>query len=338
MDSVSQLVLGAAVGEAVLGKKAGNKALLWGAVAGTIPDLDVLPGLFMDTVSRVEFHRGMTHSVLFFVLMSPVFGWLVHRLHRRDGVSWLAWTNLFFWGLFTHALLDCFTTWGTQLFWPFSRYPVAFKSIFVVDPLYTLPLLVCVIWVVFLPGGDRLRQRVNTIGLVVSSCYLLLTLVNKYQMNRYFEQFLNQRGIEYVRYETKPAPLNNLLWTVTVEVPKGYFIGYHCFLDRKPPQPWLFFPKNADLLGPYLHDERLRRLLAVTEGYYTVEPAERGVYLNDLRFGKADGWQRAEGPFVFSYHIAYKPNPGELEIDRRPFSFPIDKNVLRQYWQRIKGN
>ena len=63
MDSLTQIVLGAAVGEAALGKKVGNKALLYGAIAGTIPDLDILSGYFVDTVTALESHRGVTHSI-----------------------------------------------------------------------------------------------------------------------------------------------------------------------------------------------------------------------------------------------------------------------------------
>ena len=64
MDSLTQIVLGAAVGEAVLGRKIGNKAILWGAIAGTIPDLDVLSKLFVDDVTANEWHRGFSHSIL----------------------------------------------------------------------------------------------------------------------------------------------------------------------------------------------------------------------------------------------------------------------------------
>ena len=79
MDSVTQIALGAAVGEAVLGKKVGNKAVLWGAVAGTIPDLDVIPGYFMDTVARLDFHRGFSHSILF----CPFCGFAANSFMRR---------------------------------------------------------------------------------------------------------------------------------------------------------------------------------------------------------------------------------------------------------------
>ena len=64
MDSLTQIVLGAAVGEVVLGRKVGNKAMLWGAIAGTIPDLDVYQSLFFDSLTTNELHRGFSHSIL----------------------------------------------------------------------------------------------------------------------------------------------------------------------------------------------------------------------------------------------------------------------------------
>ncbi|HAB26726.1 MAG TPA: metal-dependent hydrolase, partial [Xanthomarina gelatinilytica] len=76
MDSLTQIVLGAAVGEAVLGKKVGNKAMLYGAIAGTIPDLDILASYVTDTVTALEIHRGFTHSIFFSVFFAPIFGWL----------------------------------------------------------------------------------------------------------------------------------------------------------------------------------------------------------------------------------------------------------------------
>ena len=131
MDSLTQIVLGAAVGEAVLGKKVGNKAMLYGAIAGTIPDLDVIARYFVDTVTATEWHRGFSHSILFSVLFAPLFGYLVWKLHRKAEATWRDWSLLFFLGLFTHPILDAFTTWGTQLFWPFTTR-LAFQSIFVI--------------------------------------------------------------------------------------------------------------------------------------------------------------------------------------------------------------
>ena len=135
MDSLTQIILGAAVGEAVLGKKVGNKAMLYGAIAGTIPDLDIFASYFTDTVSALEFHRGFTHSIFFSVVFASIFGWLISKIERRSIASWKDWSLLMFWGLFTHPVLDSFTTWGTQLFRPFE-IRLAFKNIFVIDPIY----------------------------------------------------------------------------------------------------------------------------------------------------------------------------------------------------------
>jgi inner membrane protein len=86
MDSLTQITLGAAVGEATLGRKVGNRAMIWGALAGTIPDLDVLANVVTDELSALAYHRAFTPSLLFAVLVAPVLGWLVHRLYGgREG-------------------------------------------------------------------------------------------------------------------------------------------------------------------------------------------------------------------------------------------------------------
>ena len=83
MDSLTQIVLGASVGELVLGKKIGNKAILWGAVAGTIPDLDVLLRYFTDEISATEMHRGFSHSIVFAVLIAPLLAWIANKLNQK---------------------------------------------------------------------------------------------------------------------------------------------------------------------------------------------------------------------------------------------------------------
>src|SRR5690606_35780671 len=177
MDSLTQIVLGAAVGEAVLGKKIGNKAMLYGAIAGTIPDLDVFVNSFTDTVSAIEIHRGFTHSILFSILFAPIFGWLVSRFERYKSVK--DWSWLFFWCLLTHPLLDSFITWGSQLIWPFNTRLVL-KTIFVIDPLYTVPFIVFLILAMFQKRTSKKRRFYNNMGLIVSTCYLVITLLLKW--------------------------------------------------------------------------------------------------------------------------------------------------------------
>jgi inner membrane protein len=336
MDSLTQVVLGAAVGEAILGKKLGNKALLWGGIAGTIPDLDVLASPLLDMVGQLTFHRSVTHSFLFALVVSPLLGLLLRRLYKKESATWQEWSWLFFWGFVTHALLDSCTTWGTQLFWPFSNNGVAFYNIFVIDPLYTVPFLGFVIAAGFYKRHSPKRRLLNYTGLTISSAYLLFSFGAKAAANNVFENNLDQQRISYTSYISKPTPLNTIFWSVTVEANNGFYHGFYSLLDKSKTINYSFEPQNKHLLAPYLGDERLNRLLDITKGYYTITPAEKGIFINDLRFGKFDDWRKEGGGYVFVYHVWKNPD-GSLsfqEINNRP---KLDKTYFKDYWDRING-
>ncbi|MCX2739382.1 metal-dependent hydrolase [Pontibacter anaerobius] len=337
MDSLTQIVLGASVGEAVAGKKLGNKAMLWGAIAGTIPDLDVLMNPWLSPVQQLSFHRSLTHSFLFAVVMSPILGWLLHRLYKNATATTRDWTLLFFLGFVTHILLDSCTTWGTQLFWPFSNYGVAFYNVFVVDPAYTLPFLVLVATAAFYNRLSPKRQFLNYAGLAISSAYLLWSFIGKSMANRVFEQSMSRQDIRYTSYISKPTPMNTVFWSVTAEGEDGFYNGFYSLLDENQEITYDYEPANKELLAPYRGHPELERLLQLTKGYYTVEKTDDGALLiNDLRFGKFDGWKKSGGGYVFVYKV-WQDKQGNLqfeEINNRP---KVDGEYLMSYWSRIKG-
>jgi inner membrane protein len=335
MDSLTQIVLGASVGEAVCGKKAGNKALLWGAIAGTIPDLDVLASPFLDLVGELYYHRSITHSILFAFLASPIFGWMVKRIDKKGEASFYDWTWLFFLGFTTHVLLDCFTTWGTKVFYPFSDYAVSFHNIFVIDPLYTIPFLICTVVLMFYHRKDQRRSYWNYTGIVISSAYMLLTLINKQIVNSVMVENLNDQKKSYLRYSTKPTPFNAILWSGTAETDSGYFIGYYSFFDKDKKVDFAYFPKNHHLLNPYWEDKKLQTLLNITEGYYTVEDRGDSLLINDLRFGQLDGWGKGEEGFAFVYIV--QPGKGSLSFSQVPNDTKKARALLGDLWKRIGG-
>src|SRR5690606_38358258 len=149
-------------------RQIGNKALLWGAIGGTIPDLDVLGGFFMNEVDYVNFHRGITHSLVFSFLFSPLLGWLLSRTRWSSGKSFLFWTKLFFWTLLTHPILDIFTSYGTQIFLPFSDVRVELNTIFIIDPAYTVPMLIALIWIMFYKKTSLRRKKIIRTGIWIS--------------------------------------------------------------------------------------------------------------------------------------------------------------------------
>lgn len=332
MDSLTQIVLGAAVGEAVLGKKVGNKAMLYGAIAGTIPDLDVLANYFTDIVTATEWHRGFSHSIFFAILFAPIFGWLISKLERKQEATWRDWSRLMFWGLFTHPILDAFTTWGTQLFWPFKTR-LAFQNIFVIDPLYTVPFIMFLILAMRQKRTSVKRRKYNRLGLVISSAYLLLTLILKGVAYQQFENNLESQGISYSQMDIRPTPFNTILWTANIDTKDAYLIGNYSFFDSGPVQ-FTSHPKNHDLLNNFETNDKVNRLIEITEGWYTITKNERGLFFNDLRFG-LESLDSEETKFAFTYQL--EEAKSGLEVKETP-KFDRDVNKLfSALWLRMWG-
>lgn len=393
MDSLTQIILGAAVGEVAAGRKIGNRAMLWGAIAGTIPDLDVMIGsLFMNEINGLAFHRAITHSIFFAVvfsfLISYYTNWLYSNEHHRKrgykvlttvfgvffmvvvsailifisrtlggtigtivsavltlglvsyfgarlvkgylnteqekiNIGYWAWYKLFFWAIFTHPLLDCFTVYGTQLFAPFSNYRVALNNISVADPAYTFPFLICLVVASLLArrydkessndinksfklewANYKLRSYVNAVGIIISSLYMGWTFFNKAKINKVIEQTLADQNIEYSRYMTGPTILNNVLWSATVETDSSFYTGLYSFHDKDPKFKLFEIPKNYDLLDYKPDDKVVNTLQWFSNDYYSVMQREDGLLqINDMRYGTFDGEEAGENSFIFRFVV-----------------------------------
>lgn len=332
MDSLTQIVLGAAVGEVVLGKKIGNKAMLYGAIAGTIPDLDVFASYFTDTVSALEIHRGFTHSILFSIVFAPIFGWLVTRYEKYKDIK--AWSWLFFWAFITHPILDAHTTWGTQLFWPLD-VRLAFKNIFVIDPLYTLPFLVFLLLAMRQKRTTKKRSYYNKMGLLVSSGYLLLTLLLKWIAFNKFKDALEKQNIAYIQLDTRPSALNTILWSANVETKDNYLLGNYSFFDSQPVR-FETYPKNHHLLENLIKDKSVQRMIAISEGWYIIQKNDKNLYFNDLRFGLLSLEPNSQN-FVFKYKVTVN-DANEVMFTEVPKNSKNGKKLLSDLWDRLKGN
>lgn len=331
MDSLTQIVLGAAVGEAVLGRKIGNKAMFLGALGGTIPDFDVAAGFFTDTVSALEIHRGFTHSLIFGVGVGLIFAWLSALWDKRANLKqwWLFWFLCFF----THPLLDAHTTWGTRIFWPLD-IQVAYKNIFVIDPLYTLPFLFFLILAMTRKKDDPKRRKFNNLGLIISSSYMALTLILKGIAFQHFKKELKDQNIEYLSLQTKPSPFNTILWTANVETEDAFLIGNYSFFDTQP-VAFHSHPKNHQALGELIHEEKIQRLIKVVENWYTISERDGKLLFNDLRFGLMSVDPDTE-KYAFSY-ILEREN-SKLLITEEPKDRRDAKKLLADLWKRMWGN
>ncbi|MTE25397.1 metal-dependent hydrolase [Winogradskyella ouciana] len=339
MDSLTQIVLGAACGEAVLGKKIGNKALLFGAIGGTIPDLDVFVGslLYGNEIDAMLFHRGFMHSVLFSVLAAFLLGWLVHKLYdsgkRLHTTTQKDWTKLFFWSLFTHPILDCFTPYGTQLFAPFSSYRVAFNNIAVADPLYTAPFLICLIILMFFKRKSNRRRLWLKLGIGISSFYMLLTIFNKIYVDNVFENSLSDKGISYSRYSAQPAILNNVLWYGIAETEEAYQVGFYSLFDSSNRfSDWQTIPKTRALTKAEYND--IRDLAWFSNDYFNVELTAEDNYLyKDLRYPLVE--TRNGYKAVFNLRL-FKDGD---RLNMKPFTPEMEdfEYTMDALWRRLKG-
>jgi inner membrane protein len=337
MDSLSQLVLGAAVGEAVLGRKLGNRAILWGAIGGTIPDLDVLSGPFLSELGALTFHRGISHSLLFSVLFALLLGWLIHRFNKTSSlVTRKEWQIMLFLAFFTHVILDCFTVYGTQVFAPFSYYRVSWGTVAVVDPLYTIPLLLSLTITAFFIRTKRTRRFVNYLGLALSTFYLLFTVYNKARVQKIFENEFKAQNIEVSRMITSPTIFNNILWSCTADANDAYYVGLYSFYDTVPVK-FSRIEKQHTLLKNIDSDQTIASLRWFSDNYFCINNVDGKLLFNDLRFGAYFDNDGNKTDYIFSFHL--EEEDGEYEMIETIMGPPKDRETeyIDTFFARIWG-
>ena len=337
MDSISQLVLGAAVGEATLGRKLGNRAILWGAIGGTIPDLDVLSGLFLSELGELTFHRGISHSLLFSVLFALLFGWLIHRFNKPNSlVTRKEWQIMLLLVFFTHVILDCFTVYGTQVFAPFSSYRVSWGSIAVVDPLYTIPLLLSLVITGFIIRTKRTRRIVNYLGLALSTLYLLFTVYNKARVQKIFEHEFKTQNIEVTRMMTSPTIFNNILWSCTAEANDAYYVGLYSFYDTVPVK-FSKIEKQHTLIQNIDSDPTITSLRWFSDNYFCIDIVDGNLLFNDLRFGAYFDKEGNNTDYIFSFLL--EEEDGKYELVETIIGPPKDQEqeYIDNFFARIWG-
>ncbi|RPH34060.1 MAG: metal-dependent hydrolase [Bacteroidales bacterium] len=332
MDSLTHIVLGAAIGEVTLGKKIGNKAILGGALISTIPDLDVLITPFLNPVDALFFHRGISHSLFAAAFLIPIIGYALSKIEKRQSVdlkTWIWFTSL---PLLSHILIDCFNTYGTGIFEPFSNIRISYDSMAIIDVIFLLPLLAFTIWVFFIPFQKKIRRTVAWISLSFVTLYFLFTILNKQTITNRAKEQLQLLGISYNRILTTPVPLSNFIWAVVAENESGYSIGYINNFDKSNGTKLRYLPRNAELLGNLKDSQEVKNLIRFSKGFYNVERDSIGnIWMHDLRYvGLAI---EDEGSYVFSFGLLEKR--GEVEVTRSHPNRRINFVTIKEYFEKI---
>lgn len=331
MDSLTQIVLGGTVAAAVAPAPHRRRAAVAGAILGTLPDLDGIPLALMgaDVVTSVTWHRGPSHSLP----VLAVLGWLVWLLLKRYWTPvreaprpWLAAIQL---ALLTHPLLDAFTVYGTQLLWPLPYQPTMWSSVFIIDPAYTLPLLVA--WIAVLKVGARpVATRYITAGLLLSSAYLGWTLVAKAPVDRDAREAMAAQGLKDAPMFSVPMPFNTLLWRVVVMTPGGYLEGYRSLAVDQKPMTFTTWPSHTPALRELQATPTVTRLLWFTSGFMGAKEINGRLVLSDLRMG-------AEPDYTFQYAVAQRmPGGGWQAVPpEKVGGFRNAREQLGKAWGRL---
>ncbi len=309
MDSITQFALGAAIGETIVGKKAGVRAPLIGGAVASLPDLDVLYP-FASDVASFTWHRGVTHSLFVLALVSPVVTWCLLRTSLARHGNAREWGAVVFLALLTHPLLDALTVYGTQILWPIATPPAMWSTLFIIDPLLTVPLVVGII-ATRTAYRFPLLTRGNLIGLALACAYIAWSVVAKLHVDRVFASALETRGIESTRMISTPLPFTTLGWRMVAMHEGGYTQGIHLFGRETRLES---FESSPELLRGLPATTDIERLKWFTNGFYKITEDDGLIVLTDLRMGHEPNYafRFVVGPDVESA----KQLPSPIDFER----------------------
>jgi len=330
MDSLSQIVLGGALAAAIAPAAHRRAALLAGAALGTLPDLDGIPLalLFDDPVMRMTWHRSISHSLFVLPLVATLIWWLYKRRGGRVAASPLRWFFAIQAALITHPLLDAFTVYGTQLWWPLTPPPTMWSSVFIIDPLYTLWLLIACV-VAWRARERPVAQRALVAGLVLSTAYLGWSLVAKARVDRAADEALAAIGLQDAPRFSVPMPFNTLLWRVVAMTPDGYVEGERSLVADRGAMRFRAYASDVVALRAVADYDAVARLRWFNHGFMKAQERDGTLIVSDLRMG-------FEPDYIFNFVVARRNSADWREIPPRQQQWPWDAaGRLREMWARI---
>lgn len=294
MDSVTQVLLGASIGVAVMGRRTALwKSALWGGVAGLLPDLDVLLD-HGDPILNMIRHRAETHALLLLTLFAFPMAWAVSRLHRQPRLYGRWWWALML-ALVTHPLLDLMTIYGTQVFQPFTDEAYGLGSMFIIDPVYSLPLLAGVVAALRVKTVGR-ALAINGWALAFSIVYLAWSALAQWGVTQHARQSLQAQGLPSQQLMVTPAPLSTLVWRVVAIDGERFHEGFYALMDGGRAIRFVAHERGGALAAQHAEHPQLQRLARFTDGFFKVQRNSDNLVVTDLRMGQ-------EPDYVFSFDI-----------------------------------
>lgn len=331
MDSLTHLVLGAVTAEVMARKHLGRKALLIGAVAQYVPDVDVIAAIWLSPADNLVFHRGITHSLLFAVLGSVALAGIARAVFRSPVLSWRFWIGFFLIQLGLHIFIDAFNAYGVGWLEPFTRDKISFHTLYVVDPVFTFPLVASLVRLLFM-RKPQMRRNIALTGIALSGLYLIMTIGMRQVIVSKVKS--ENAHASHDKHLVTPAPLNSVLWFVALGDDSGFYTSYISVFDSHAPLRYTYFPRDEHLLEAS-DESDIQTLKSFSQGFYTAEMWGDTLVFNDLRFGQIKGWSNPRADFAFHYYVDY-PGENTLVMQRGRFA-RWDRDVLLNLFNRMRG-
>jgi len=335
LDSFTHIVLGACIGEAIAGKKLGKKAMLIGAIAQSIPDIDFITTFWLSDSKDIVSHRGITHSILFAAAITFVSAWLLRYIFKKLNLSWKTWFLLIGINVFTHLLIDGFNAYGIGWLEPFSHHRFSFHVLFVADPLFSIWPFIAFVALLLLRNKSQERRTWWWAGIGLSCLYLVYAIINKTVVDNAVRKNLIAKGISTKNYFTTPTPFNSWLWYTIAKDKNGYYVSYRSVFDSKPQMHFQYFSRNDSLLDLIHNREEVKDMTRFANGFYTVDIKNDTTIFNVLRFGQVVGWHDPKEKFAFYYFLDC-PGSNEVVAQRGRFE-KWNKETISSFIRRIKG-
>lgn len=269
MDSITQILLGASVGISTLAKKEGlKKTIFFGAVFGTLPDLDMIGSIWQDEVTSFTSHRGWSHSFFVNILLSIPFAFFLKKFFFKKSsfTSVYVFVSMI---LLTHILIDLFTVYGTRIFLPFSDFPYAIGSVFIIDPIFSIILLVGIIFALNKDKFGINKIKKNSFCLYLSSFYLIFSIFLQQIANHKAKSFLKKEAIPYKKLMSQPTAFNIFAWR-NIAVNDYYY--YEFFWSIFKPSSFQLakkYDRNLKFESSFKGDEDLAKLKGFSKSFFS---------------------------------------------------------------------
>ncbi|MDR0724857.1 MAG: metal-dependent hydrolase [Prevotellaceae bacterium] len=330
MDSLTHILTGAAIGQMFSEKNdKSRRPLVWGAIAGSIPDLDAIVQPFISQENSMLFHRGISHSLLLWALCSPLLALLLNKIGKGDKRSYFKWLKISVTAWLSHIVLDLFNTYGTGIFEPFSHARISYDAVNVIDLFYLIPILTMSVFCVFYLKNYVKKVLLASAVVTFSAIYIAVSVFIKISMENTAEMQCAKQNIRTARIISSPLPISNLAWKIVAETDDGHYVGtYYGFWKNYT--PFRYIPKNMQLENELNAYDNFRKLKQFTKNCYALEQKDGQIFMTDLRFTSLEPQTSA-----LCFPLLIREN--SLEIKRTMLNRRISFDNIKELCERLKA-